>query len=59
MTSSDPKGSPKMDPTAESIAQAPLPTKRTLRARKSIPRQLVRFAVFNVRMLKMVAKAHH
>ena len=48
-----------MDPTTESIAQAPLPTKRTLRARKSIPRQIVRFAVFNVRMLKMVTKAHH
>ena len=48
-----------MDVTSELIAQAPLPTKRTLRARRSIPRQMIRFAVFNLRMLKMVTRAHH
>ena len=47
------------DPTAESIANAPLPTPRTLRSRTNIPRQIVRFVSFNARMLRMVAKGHH
>jgi hypothetical protein len=59
MSTSEQKGSTLMDPTAESIAQAPLPTKRTLRARRSIPRQALRFVAFNLRMLKMVTRAHH
>jgi hypothetical protein len=40
------------------IRSAPLPTKRTLRRRASLPLQLVRFAVLNVRMLRMVGKGH-
>ena len=48
----------KADLTADSIANAPLPTARTLRARNSIPRQLVRFVAFNARMLRIVAHGH-
>lgn len=40
------------------IAAAPLPTSKTLRRRASLPLQLVRFAVLNLRMLRMVAKGH-
>ena len=40
------------------IAAAPLPTTRTLRRRSSIPLQLWRFGRINLRMLRMVRKAH-
>lgn len=40
------------------IASAPLPTAKTLRRRSSLPLQLLRFAVLNLRMLRMVAKGH-
>ena len=36
------------------LSSAPLPTKRTLRHRRSLPAQLVRFAVFNLRIVRMV-----
>jgi hypothetical protein len=42
----------------ERIATAPLPTQKTLRFRKSVPRQLIRFLVINVLILSMVHKAH-
>ena len=54
----DANGSARIDSTTEAIANAPLPTPRTLRSRKSIPRQIVRFCSFNARMLRMVAKGH-
>ncbi|NNN14097.1 MAG: hypothetical protein HKL81_10175 [Acidimicrobiaceae bacterium] len=47
-----------MDNSAIKIATAPLPTRKTLKSRKNIPFQIVRFAVFNIRMLKMVTRAH-
>lgn len=56
---SNSNGDPTIDLTAEAIANAPLPTPRTLRSRKSIPHQIVRFCLFNLRMLRMVAKGHH
>lgn len=40
------------------LSSAPLPTQKTLRRRQSIPLQLTRFAVFNVRMMRMVVKGH-
>lgn len=55
----DPNRSVHINSTTEAIANAPLPTRRTLRSRRSIPRQLVRFCAFNARMLRMVAKGHH
>lgn len=42
-----------------SITEAPLPTKRTLRRRKSLGYQVTRFIAFNYRMMKMVTRAHH
>jgi len=44
-----------MDDSAQDIERAPLPTARTLRARKNIGYQLLRFALFNLRMIKIVA----
>ncbi|MGO8893176.1 MAG: hypothetical protein ACLP8X_37285 [Streptosporangiaceae bacterium] len=46
-----------MDTTSDRIAAAPLPTTRTLRRRRSIPRQIWRFGQINLRMLRMVRKA--
>jgi len=48
-----------MSDVERSIAEAPLPTARTLRSRKSLPYQAMRFAAFNYRMLKMVTRTHH
>lgn len=48
-----------MDDADASIAHAPLPTPKTVRARTSLPVQLWRFAAINVRMLRMVFKGHH
>jgi hypothetical protein len=47
-----------MSTAGDRIDAAPLPTARTLRRRRSIPRQLWRFGQINVRMLRMVRKAH-
>ena len=47
-----------MQDAESGIASAPLPTKRTLRRRSNVPLQLVRFALLNVRMLRMVGKGH-
>jgi len=48
-----------MDDAAGCIAEAPLPTPRTLRARSNLAYQALRFAAFNIRMLRMVLKGHH
>lgn len=48
-----------MDSIDDRIAAAPLPTERTLRRRRSLPAQLVRFALINLRMIRMVRKGHH
>ncbi len=50
------------DSTAQPFADlsgAPLPTAKTLRRRTSLPFQTLRFAVFNVRILRMITKGHH
>jgi hypothetical protein len=47
-----------MDNVNQDIANAPLPTRRTLKTRQSLAYQLLRFALFNVRMLRMVGKGH-
>ena len=47
-----------MDTADDRIAAAPLPTAHTLRRRGSIPLQLWRFGKINLRMLRMVRKAH-
>jgi len=43
----------------EVIAQAPLPTGKTLRARKNVFLQCFRFISINVKMIKMIRKGHH
>lgn len=45
--------------TTADLSKAPLPTAATLKRRQSIPLQLVRFAVFNGRIMRMVRKGHH
>jgi hypothetical protein len=38
---------------------APMPTKHTVRMRTNLPVQVVRFAVVNLKMLRMVLKSHN
>ena len=48
-----------MENPNESIARAPLPTEKTLKQRKNIVIQFVRFCVINLKMIKMIRKGHH
>lgn len=48
-----------MENPQESIAHAPLPTEKTLRARRSLFLQFFRFMAINVKMIKMIRKGHH
>lgn len=41
------------------LRTAPLPTERTLRMRQNLPYQAIRFAAFNLRIVRMVLKGHH
>jgi hypothetical protein len=41
------------------IQLAPLPLPKTLRRRSSLPVQLWRFALINLKIVKMVTKGHH
>jgi len=50
--------SPAAQPIAD-VSGAPLPTDRTLRMRRNVPFQLTRFAVFNIRIMRMLFKGHH
>ena len=43
----------------ETIQSAPLPLPKTLRRRASLPFQLWRFALINLKIVKMVTKGHH
>ncbi len=47
-----------MDNAEASIAQAPLPTERTVKSRTNLAVQAWRFAAINVRMVKMIRKGH-
>ena len=40
------------------IDQAPLPSERTLRRRKNLFVQAYRFAVINLRMIRVIVKGH-
>ena len=44
--------------TAESIASAPLPTRRKLRLRQNLLVQAWRFARINLKMLRIIASGH-
>lgn len=41
------------------LSKAPLPTRKTLRRRGNLPYQITRFISFNLRIMRMVLKAHH
>ena len=44
--------------TVADLSKAPLPTESTLRKRMSLPLQVIRFFVFNARIMRMVLKGH-
>ena len=48
-----------MENPNESIARAPLPTEKTLKQRKNLLIQFVRFCAINLKMIKMIRKGHH
>lgn len=48
-----------MPPPVADLSRAPLPTESTLRKRRSLPLQAVRFLVVIVRIMRMVRKGHH
>jgi hypothetical protein len=48
-----------MENPQESIMRAPLPTEKTLRQRKNVFLQLMRFCSINLKMVKMIRKGHH
>lgn len=41
------------------IAQAPLPTEKTVRKRTALPTQLYRFGAINLRMIGIILKGHN
>jgi hypothetical protein len=43
---------------ADSIASAPMPTPTTLRRRRNLAIQLVRFAAINLKMMRVIARGH-
>jgi hypothetical protein len=43
---------------ADSIASAPMPTPKTLRRRRNVPIQLVRFVAINLKMMRVIARGH-
>ncbi len=46
------------DAIAQRIAEAPLPTQATLKRRKNLFWQFLRFIAHNVRIMRMVIKGH-
>ncbi len=42
----------------EDLSGAPLPTARTLRMRKCVPMQFIRFIRFDLNIMAMVVKGH-
>ena len=48
-----------IDNPNESISRAPLPTEKTLKQRRNLFLQLLRFCAINLKMIKMIRKGHH
>ena len=48
-----------MDNTEANVASAPLPTAKTLRARKNLFIQLERFAAINLKMARIIRRERH
>ncbi|MFZ0530441.1 MAG: hypothetical protein WAL91_07895 [Propionicimonas sp.] len=49
---------PAGDPIAD-LSKAPLPTQKTLKARRNLFLQFLRFVAFDLRIMRMVVKGHH
>ncbi len=47
------------DSTLADLSRSPMPTRRTLARRKNVVLQFFRFVSFDLRILRMVSKAHH
>jgi hypothetical protein len=47
------------DQPVADLSRAPLPSRSTLRRRRSLPRQAIRFVAFNAKILRMVVGGHH
>ncbi|MCL2735115.1 MAG: hypothetical protein FWD75_00600 [Propionibacteriaceae bacterium] len=49
-----------IDPQSQqSVMAAPLPTPATLKHRKNLFYQLLRFAAINVKMIRVIGSSHH
>ena len=46
------------DQPVADLSRAPLPTRQTLRRRRSLPYQATRFVAFNARIMRMVVSGH-
>ncbi|MCL1898074.1 MAG: hypothetical protein FWG16_04560 [Micrococcales bacterium] len=44
---------------AKAIAASPMPTKKTLKRRKNVFFQFVRFVAINLRMMRVIRRSHH
>ncbi|MGA0832339.1 MAG: hypothetical protein ACO3P4_05970 [Polynucleobacter sp.] len=47
-----------MENPNEAISNAPVPSKQELKRRKNILIQMFRFAILNLKMLKIIGKGH-
>ncbi len=54
----DPRIGVEMENPNEAISRAPLPTSKELKRRNNPIIQLSRFAVLNIKMLKIITKGH-
>ena len=45
--------------TVADLSRSPLPTKKTLDRRQNVFIQFIRFVRFDLRIMRMVSKAHH
>lgn len=50
---------PESDQPVLDLSAAPLPTAKTLRKRRSLPAQLLRFVAFNLRIMRIVLRGDH
>ncbi len=53
-----PESTPALPAVVADLSGAPLPTTQTLRQRRSLPFQALRFLTFNTRIMRMVLKGH-
>jgi hypothetical protein len=49
---------PAAEPVAD-LSRSPLPTQKTLKLRRNLAVQFVRFVAFDLRIMRMVLKGHH